>query len=157
MTKVIIDDRVFQAIKKRLRKLGRMGVRVGVLGNGKGNEQHPSGNITMLELAAIQHFGSPKNKIPARPFITEALKANKKEQAKITAPLARSIIAGLMSNKRAMDVLGVWGTGIVRKHVMTGPHMKPKNKPSTEARKGSTRPLVDKQRMIGSVTHEVIS
>ena len=154
MSDVIIDDRVFKALKKRLKALGRMGVKVGVLGSGKGGQQHSKG-ITMLELAALQHFGSPANGIPPRPFITEAIKANRKEQARVSAKIAKKVIAG-MGNKMALDVLGVWATGEVKKHVLSGPHMKPKNSDVTVAKKGSNRPLVDKQRMIGSVTHEVI-
>lgn len=159
MTQVVIDDRVFKALKKRLLKLGRMGVRVGVLGTGKGNQAHTE-DVTMLELATVQHLGSPKNGIPARPFITDAIKANRKEQAKVSAAIVRNVIRRGTSNKTALDTLGVWATGKVKMHVLSGPHMKPPNAPATliaktvGGKKGN-RPLVDKGRMINAVTHEV--
>lgn len=154
MTQVIINDRVFKALKKRLLALGHMGVKVGVLGSGKGNQGH-SDDFTMLELATVQHLGSPANRIPPRPFITEAIKANRKEQARVSAKIVRNVIRRGTSNKIALDTLGVWATGEVKKHVLSGPPMKPINADSTVARKGSSRPLVDKGRMINAVTHEV--
>ncbi len=154
MTQVIIDDRVFKTLKKRLLKLGRMSVKVGVLGTGKGNQTHTE-DFTMLELATVQHLGSPKLGIPARPFITDAIKANRKEQAKVSAAIVRGIINRGTSNKTALDTLGVWATAKVKAHVLSGPPMKPPNAASTVALKGSSRPLVDKGRMINAVTHEV--
>lgn len=156
MTTIVTDDRILKALIKRLKSLGKMGVKVGVLGTGKGGDEHSDG-ISTLELAAIQHLGSPVNGIPARPFITEGIKAGRKDQKKVSAGIMRRLLASKSySNTQAMDTLGVWAASQVKKHVISGPPMKPPNAQSTVNKKGSSRPLVDTGRMINSVTHEVI-
>ena len=155
MTKIVTDDRVLKALVKRLKALGKMGVKVGVLGAKGGDREHSDG-ISMVELAAIQHFGSPAAGVPARPFITDAIKAGKKEQAKVSAGIARKLMKPSYTNDMALNTLGVWASAQVKKHVMSGPPMKPPNAASTVAKKGSSRPLIDTGRMINSVNHEVV-
>ena len=50
----IIKDNIFKKVLKRMRKLGTTNVEVGVFSN------EDRGGITMVELAAVHEFGSPK-------------------------------------------------------------------------------------------------
>lgn len=152
---VVIDDRVWQRIVRDLRKLPKMHAKVGVLASKGGNAQHSSG-ITLIELMAIHEFGSPAAGIPERKPIRSAFKKNDPELRKLTVRLAKAIINNTMSQEQALEVLGAWGATQIKNNIAQGAHLKPANAPATVAAKGSTRPLVDTGRLLGSINHEVV-
>lgn len=147
------DDKVWRKLKNKIERAGSMHARVGIFSNRGGNTDHDGS--TILEIAAVHEFGSPKNGIPERSFIRSTFDKKEKELAKVIAGLSSKVMEMKMSFDKAYDILGTWGAGQVKANVQSGPHLPPPLKPATIARKKSTRPLIDTGRMIGAVTHEV--
>lgn len=145
-----MDDR---ALKRLMRTLEQQDytVKVGVLGSA-GNHEH----ITMVELAAIHEFGSPKNNIPERSFIRSTLEEKHKEIAQMISQLAAQIVSGKLNSYRAHEILGAWAASAVKNKITQGPHIPPPLKPGTIKAKGSSRPLVDTGRLVQSITYEVV-
>lgn len=129
-------------------------VKVGVLANGKGREKNEDG-ITMLELAAIHEFGSPKAGIPERSFIRRTMRDKRDELGRVCANVAKKYIFGEVTLERGLNQLGAIAAGMIKSTVTSGAHIPPPNAASTIKAKGSDRPLVDTGRMIGSVTWKV--
>lgn len=153
--KIEIDDRELRKLEAKIAEAEMATVRIGVLGDRGGNEQHPSGEFTMVELAIVHEFGSPKNGIPERSFIRRTFKVKADAVGRIAAKLAKMIIDDKMSVDQALELLGQWGAAEVKKTVTEGAHIPPPLKDATVERKGSTRPLVDTGRLIQSVTYMV--
>jgi hypothetical protein len=153
MTKIIIDDKVWKELTRKLRGLVMKSVEVGVLASKGGNDDH--GGITNSELAAIHEFGAPEANIPRRSFLHDTFNdsSNQREQAKLSARLSKNIING-ESIDSALDRLGEWGKKKVKKRI-TGEGVPPPLKPATIARKGSNTALVDTGQLLDAIDYEV--
>lgn len=149
-----LDMRRLQALAQRvLRTLGTSTVKVGVLSS-KGGDADRDG-ISMVELAAIHEFGSPAANIPERSFIRRTFAAKEREVAAMSSKIGAAIFAGRMDARRGLEILGAWGATEVKKTITSGAGIPPPNAPSTIAKKGSDRPLVDTGRLLGAITWEV--
>jgi hypothetical protein len=147
------NDEVWRKLKSQIERVGNMHARVGIFSDKGGSADHDGS--TILEIAAVHEFGSPKNNIPERSFIRSTFDKKEKELTRVVAGLSNKVMEMKMSFEKAYDILGTWGAGQVKASVQSGPHLPPPLKPATIARKKSTRPLIDTGRMIGAVTHEV--
>jgi len=120
-------------------------VRVGFLENAT----YPDGKSVAL-IAAIQEFGAPSVGIPPRPYFRHMIAAKSGEWP--------DAIAGLLKTNDydAAKTLGQTGqavSGQLRQSIVDT--NSPPNAPSTVARKGSAKPLVDTGHMLASVDYEV--
>ncbi len=154
-TKVVVDDRAMKKLVKRLGTELDRKVRVGVLAEDKGAGRTEDGSMTMVELATIHEYGSPKANIPQRSFLRAPFETPElqRQQRDISAKLANKLIEKGMTVDQALNILGTWGVQAVKKYIQSG--IEPANKPATVAKKGSDKPLVDTGRLINSVTHKV--
>lgn len=146
----------YTGLHKRMKKLFNAKdphVKVGIL-LAKGGGKTREGGITMVELAAIHEFGSPKANIPQRSFIRSAFQ-DPTELQKISTRVVKALIDGKVDLSEALDIIGSWGATQVRNNVTQGDGIAPPLKPETVQKKGSSRPLIDTGRMINSVTWEV--
>jgi len=164
---VQVIDRGWNRIQREVKKLDDSHVKVGVLPSA-GTTRSPSvvvskrrrssskatKAITMAQLAAVHEHGSPKNNIPSRPFMKQAHDSNKGRLAKSKFNLLRSIYAGALSARQALDKLGIIHEGQVKRQFVAG-SFKPL-KPATIARKKSSKPLIDTGALRSSVDHEVV-
>lgn len=160
-----LNDKKLQKLTKKLGKeLTDRVVKVGILqsaGAGESHESHPAqrpgpgSEISMVELAAIHEFGSPAAGIKARSFIGATFKQKGIMAEK--AVLSRKIASGILNKKidieQGLEILGAWGAARVKKRIEQG--IRPKNRPATIAKKGSSKPLVDTGRLINAVTYKV--
>lgn len=148
-----LDDKVWQALRRRLEASAKSHVVVGVLANKGGTADH--GGVTMVELAAIHEFGAPKAGIPERSFLRSTMSKQEPALNKLIGRLAHEIVEKGMEVHQALELLGTWGAAAVKKAITTGPGIPPELKPETVARKGSTRPLVNTGRLLDAITYEV--
>lgn len=115
-------------------------------------------NVSNAELLFIHTKGSPARHIPARPVLEPAVQADGNRQA-IASELAQAVQAKLEGNqvqavartKRA----GLAGQNAARKWFTDSRNGWKKNAPSTIARKGSDRPLIDTGALRVSITYVV--
>ena len=135
-----------------LRSIGEWELVVGVVGPGAAEIEDGS-SLTLAELATIQEFGSSvapgtRGHVPERSFIRSTIAARRGEIASLTASEMKAVLAGTRTVPQALDVIGAQVAAWIKSAVMSGAGIPPPLAPSTIARKGSSRPLVDHGQMI---------
>lgn len=142
-----VDLRGLDLLRQALTEGGDR-VRVGWLSSKGGGEQ--------AEIAMVHEYGSPKQGIPERaPVRTMMEGPARKEFERFAAQLSRQIVEGRITKERALELLGAWGAGELKKTIAAGPPLPPPLAKATIKAKGSSRPLVDKGQMVGAVNFEV--
>lgn len=158
--KTTADDRVWQAVRRRIAGIGRgPAVKVGIVGD-KAEEEHDDGeggSITNAELGAIHELGAPSVGIPARSFIVRTFEVKRDELVAIQKKLARALFLGTTTVERALGLIGAWGAGAI-KATITQQDIPPPLQPATIAArkrrfgKASTKPLVASGQLVNSIT-----
>jgi hypothetical protein len=97
-------------------------VRIGFLGNEKNNRQE--GEKTNAEIAALHHFGSPTNKIPARsPFLGFTMKDKTKPIFDVMQnTLKKAVAKGNITTQDRVDALalgGIAGENLIEETITT--------------------------------------
>ncbi len=126
-------------------------VKVGLLGNGK-NERN-DGALTNVEIGAIQEFGA--GNVPERSFIRSTFNSKRSEYIAMLKKLVPQIYALKMTVKKALDIIGMRMAADMKKRITEGAGIPPPNAPSTIARKGSERPLVDTGQLLNAISWSV--
>ena len=120
-------------------------VRIGFLENAR----YPNGKPVAL-IAAIQEFGAPGVGIPPRPYFRNMISDKSGEWPDAIADLLKQ------NSYDAAKTLGQTGEAVkgqLQQSIVST--NSPPNAPSTIARKGSAKPLVDTGHMLASVDYEV--
>jgi hypothetical protein len=139
-------DKFAEALRSRGNSAGRARtVRVGFL---KG-ATYPDGTSVAL-VAAINEFGAPSRGQPPRPFFRNMIAEKQAEWPKAIAALLK---ANDFDAERTLDLVGQAIVGQLQESIQK--LVDPPLKPSTIARKGFSKPLIDHGVMIRSVSHEV--
>ena len=114
------------------------------------------GGVTNAELLYIHENGSPANNIPPRPVIEIAL-TEETTKSRIRNQIKSSNRLALMGNVEAAErELNKAGMIAVNAIVKTfGSDQLEPNAPSTIAKKGSSRPLIDKGSLRGAITYVI--
>jgi hypothetical protein len=139
-----------EKLRKALGEIGRRlsgpsTVKVGFLANAT----YPDGKPVAM-IAAIQEFGAPRAGIPPRPFFRNMIRAKKGEWPK---GIATQLKATNFDVKKTLELTGQAISGQLRQSIIDT--NSPALAPSTIARKGHAKPLVDSGHMLGSVDYEV--
>lgn len=146
MVKVIGGERLEQALNELSKQVGTGGiVRVGFLEDAT----YPDGTPVAL-VAAIQEFGAPSRGIPPRPFFRGMIAAKSREWAPAMAWLLKmnKLNIHLTLEQTGIAVKGQLQEAITK---FVGAPLAP----STIARKGHSKQLVDTGHMLNSVDYEV--
>lgn len=146
---------------KRVAGMSDLRVQVGVLAGAGGDQVHPDSGLTMIELAAIHEFGSPKAGIPERSFIRATANRSDvtKKLSRLGAHVAKLIVEGKLQPTQALGQLGLLLTTEIKRTIVQRKTEGPDNQanaPSTIARKGSSTPLVDTGRLINAITWLIV-
>jgi len=120
-------------------------LRVGFLENAK----YPDGTPVAM-IAAIQDYGAPNAGIPPRPFFRNMIAAKSPEWP---AAIAQLLKDNNLDAVKALDQTGFAIEGQLRESIQQT--NAPPLAPSTIARKGFDKPLIDTGHMYNSVDHEV--
>lgn len=155
-TKLKVVDRGYAAFMKRGKALAHQPhTKVGVLG--KTDARPPGDDLGNVELAVMLHFGDSLNRIPSRPFLELAIQKHGKQWGALLAKLAAAHVAGKIDLATMLGLVGERAAADVRAIITQGSGVPPPNAPSTIARKGSSRPLVDSGRLVQSISHEEVT
>ena len=137
--RVTVRKRAFQQTKHRLDSV--KGAEVGYLkGTTGGLQPYPDNAVTLASVASFHEFGTRRG-LPPRPFLRPGVEAVKDEKRAIAKSIA-SVARGLTTGDAAGIVIGTIGKAKVQAHITKG-GFTPLN-PATIARKGSSKPLIDK-------------
>ncbi|KUE89123.1 hypothetical protein ASL20_09695 [Cupriavidus necator] len=147
MSVKVIDRGLVKYVRDTSRLAGN-GVKVGIQA-GAGKE--PESGIDILDIAIFNEYGTEK--IPARPFVRDFFEKNRAVIGKAMERQAAAVSDGTDAGN-AMDVLGLWVEKHQKAHVQQSPAWAVPNAPSTIARKGSSKPLIDHAVMLGAIRYE---
>jgi hypothetical protein len=152
---VIDKDRGWLALIRRVKEIESSFVKVGVLADdAKGGMHVPGGDLTVAEIAVVNEYGT--DKIPSRPFARSTFDEKREEMVGLGKRLMAGIVDGKIKLKPALDVMGSTLATAMKRKITDGAGVPPPNAPSTVAAKGSSRPLVDTGRLLGSITWATI-
>lgn len=148
-------DRGWNQIRAQLKALkqGDSYVKAGVLGDAGA---HEGSNLTNVDLALIHEFGTRDGRIPERSFIRSSFEHNRAEYIENLRKLIKGVYENKMTIPRALGIMGLKMASDMKKGITTGEGIPPPNAPATIAAKGSSRPLVDRGRLVNSISHEVV-
>lgn len=102
--------------------------------------------------AVWNHFGTSRG-IPARPFLLNAIRKNRRKYRAAMKTSAAKILTGETDIKTVLRKLGIVAQGDIQDEITT--LRSPANAASTIERKGSSNPLIDEGEMRGAVTWKV--
>lgn len=122
---------------------------VGILGE-KAAQVH-SGGATLVEVASFNELGTRTT--PARSFIRETVDIYARDIATLAKNLMQQVLARQRGYAQALGILGSFVKGKIIARINAG--IGPANAPSTIAKKGSSKPLIDKGQLKGAVDYEV--
>ena len=155
-------DRGWKAIRGRIERLGDMGhvTRVGVQG-APAAANHQGTSLTVAQIANIHEFGKvihqPRMKrvivIPERSFIRRTVDLYQEAIARREVLLAQGVVLGKFELRQGLELFGMYVVVLIQQRMANG--IDPPNKPSTIARKGSSKPLIDRGQLRQSITHIV--
>lgn len=137
------DLRVWRKLYNTAKKVDGVAVRVGVF-DGRN-----------AEIGLVHEYGAPAAGIPARSFIRQAFERRRDELVQLQAKLSEAILAGKIDEKRAMGLLGAWGSGAIKATITRDGTFAPL-KPATVKRKGSDKPLINTGQLVGAITFVVV-
>lgn len=135
-------------LKRRMGQLGSYQVMVGVPA-GKTEEDGTS----LALVAAVNEFGSQDGHTPERSFLRAGIRENLAEFKRLNAFTLKALAIGRTTEGQALALLGELAKSKVQDKIVHGPFTP--NAPSTIARKGSDRPLVDSGNLRQSITYEI--
>lgn len=148
------------AMQKNLKALDGAGVRVGFFEGSKYDDGTP-----VALVAATQEFGSPKQGIPPRPFMRQAIAQHGRWWARLVETGMKTVAAGgTVTPAQVWDRVGLKAAGDVRKAIseVQKPPLKEKTVKARLAKMadGKTvgnlrKPLVETGVMFNAVTHEL--
>lgn len=115
----------------------------------EGSAQPESGDLTMAQLGAVQHFGSEDGHIPARPWLDVGVESGTQD---ILDTIRSGAGKGLPLDA-VLEQVGVVAAGAVQEFIID--LRTPPNAPSTIEKKGSDNPLIDTSAMMQSVSYAV--
>lgn len=104
-------------------------------------------------VAAIQEFGAPAVKIPARPFMQPTVRQKKDEWVKIVSKYLPQVVLGKKTAFDVLDLVGRVAAADIKTTISS--IYSPPNAPATIKRKGSSKPLIDTGLMLASVQNAV--
>ncbi len=110
---------------------------------------YPDGKPVAM-IAAIQEWGAPSRNIPPRPFFRHMIAAKRAEWPKAIADLLK---ANGYDALRTLQQTGEVVAGQLRRSIYET--NSPPLKPTTIARKGFSKPLIDTGVLIQSINYEV--
>lgn len=143
---VVVKDQGWDRIAAEVATMRGHGVKVGITGP----ETSPEGE-DLLTIGLANELGT--DIIPARPFVSGAFDAHRRDISNAKERMWRQILMGRLSVSRALGLLGEMHAGHVRDY-MTALDTPP-NADSTIARKrGGTNPLIDQGHLRRAVQWE---
>lgn len=128
------------------------------------------GEVTNIDLAFIHTNGSPRLRIPPRPFLEPAIEQAKDQiEGRMKASAQAAIEGDIGAARDELDKAGMYGENAVKEY-FTGGHFAPNagitveggwmrnrisGKPFKVKGKGSSTPLIDTGSLRSSITHVI--
>ena len=150
-SKLVEVDKGYQAFLRRLNKLGKKELTVGVH-NEEGKRQYDNG-ISVLEVANIHEFGAPSVNIPQRSWFRGNMDKNGQKYMRMLERGTAKVVKGKEDGDRLKFKIGE----TIRKDIIDRirSRIPPPNAESTVEAKGSDIPLIDSGTFLRSIKSKV--
>lgn len=122
---------------------------------GANKQEKPVTPLTLAQLAAIMVYGSSDGRIPARDFMSKAIRDHASELQKTLKKLAVQVAEGSKTKRNALGVVAQMMVDYMVQAIDSD--MPPKNAASTVARKGSSHTLFDTGQLRNMIDWEIQS
>ena len=132
---------------------GAKGPRVVVGIRQEAGAQVVDGEFTLAEIAAVNEYGSEDGHIPERSFLRSTYDEGRERYAGLAQQAVTDHVDGRRDIRQGLERLGMVGVADVQERIRRG--IPPANAPSTIARKGSDKPLIDTGRLRQSIDYVV--
>lgn len=116
-------------------------------------EEAPKRPLTIVEVGAVNEFGTEDGHIPARSFLRATFDAHRARYTTQFVSGLRAILAGKADLDKTLGLLGLRVQADIQTRIAQG--IEPANAPATIARKGSEKPLIASGRLRQSIDYEV--
>ena len=158
-TKVKIKDtdRGWKKLRRELRKRPQA-TEVGIRGE---QAARRDGDIDNVTLGAVHEFGATISTdtgvivIPARSWLREPIDKESANYGKLIKRLMRRVVELKGTQRQVLELLGAKVQADLVRNINRG--IDPGLAPSTIAKKGSTKQLVDTGQLKGAITHKVVN
>lgn len=141
-------DEKLRAIKEAILQLGKITLRVGIVGPGASTLEEGS-SFTLAQLGLLHEFGSEDGRIPERSWFRSTLAARRTDLAALQVQVFKRVLAGELTPRAGLDVIGLQIVAWLKDAIRRG--IKPELATETILRKGSTKPLIDDGQLINSI------
>lgn len=153
-TEVIHTTKLPGDVYKALAELVRKDVLVGIPQAESSRKDATEPNNA--ELAYIHTNGSPRNRIPARPFLQPAIMAHKDNIAKLQGKVIRAALKGDVQLMLIdLEKVGLYAQNVTKAWFVDPRNGWPPNAPLTIKLKGSDKPLIDTGALRNSITYVI--
>lgn len=143
-------DKGYKRLMVRAKDLARVApVRVGV--HPDEGQQHYADGVSVIDVAIWNEFGTET--IPERSFIRAWFDLNRDKVKLSIERMMQAVMAGKYTKDQALNLLGLRWVAEVQKRMSEG--IPPPNAPSTIAKKGSDKPLIDTGQLRSSIKHTI--
>jgi len=148
---IVIDkDKGYHRFWRRLHILGGYEALVGIPAK-EGAEIHPEGKLTMAYLASIHEFGTPDGRIPERSFLRFTFDQQQKKYGRMIERGTANVLKKNYPPKMVLFEIAETCRGDVVLNIVRQ-RIKQDLKEATKKRKKSTKALIDKGHLVGSIT-----
>ena len=155
--RVKVNDRAWKQITRRVNKFKRATARAGILAD-KGAKPHSEGgHVTVAQIMTWHEYGDPKSGLRERSWLRKTMADRRDAIVKMQSKLGSLVLRGKLDAYRALDILGNYVAGEIKRAIIAGRVGGPRLRPSTIKAKGSSKKLIDKGIAVNSVTHEVMT
>ena len=135
---------------ERFREIGKPKVYIGVPASKNGMHE---GGINMATLLALHALGAPSRGIPQRDPLRPPLIANAQRYSDLLAIGLKNALSDGTDPKLVYERIGIVATNDVKDYFITG-NFKALSEKTIKA-KGSSKPLIDTEELIGAISYEV--
>lgn len=146
-----VTDHGADALVARLARMAAspLASEVGVIGDDAGAEH--GADLTTADVALFHELGLG---VPRRSWLADAITENEALIAQTLAEFDKRIVLGQIEERVALDQFGAWLVGLIQQRIANG--ISPPLADSTEARKGSSTPLIDTGQLRSSITNRTV-
>lgn len=132
--------------KKMLKELGQLQVRIGYQ---RGTEVDEEG-VDYCDIAAWNELGTVRS--PSRPFLRKSVDENEAKIKQFLKSQKADLVRGVPA-EQILKEIGIFQKDLIQEKITEGDFAP--NAPSTIARKGSEKPLIDTGRLRQSVNYVI--
>lgn len=143
-------DRGFRDLLRRFSGIVKPKIEVGIFEQ-DGNRQHGSDELTVLEVAIANEFGT--DSIPERSFVRAWFDENQGKCREAIRRMTIAVAAGKYTKEQAYELVAQRFVGEIQRRMAQG--IPPPNAETTIKLKGSDKPLIDTGQLRSSITYRV--